>query len=99
MTLVTDSVPARTGEAMRIFGLLVSLGVSAWFAFATMERGFGSFQSGEYKTGLISFPLWPGRLIIAFGFALLTLEPALSVLRRLITSQDPAGKNTGLPEI
>ena len=65
VTLITDAVPLRIGEAMRIFGLVVSLGIALWFTVSTFDKAMVSFHSGEYKTGLISFPIWPGRLLIS----------------------------------
>lgn len=89
VTLFTSLLPARLAAWVRIFGLLVSLGIVAWFAYASLDKALNAFAIGEYKRGIISFPMWPGRMIVALGFAMLVIELAMGILRRVIAIFDP----------
>lgn len=95
VTLFTALLPVRAAAVVRLFGLLVSLAIVAWFAYASIDKAMTSYAIGEYKRGIISFPMWPGRAIIALGFCLLVLELTMGLLRRLIALIDgvpsPAG--------
>lgn len=92
--LVTSSVPPRVGEAMRLLGLFVSLVIVCWFVYSSGLRAAHSWRIGEYQSGLLRFPLYPGRMIIAVGFALLALELVMSILRRCIALSSGSAANT-----
>lgn len=88
VSLFTSLLTTRAAAWVRIFGLLVSLGIVAWFAYASVDKALHSYAIGEYKRGIISFPMWPGRAIVAVGFAMLVIELTMGVLRRLIAIFD-----------
>ncbi len=46
-------------------------GMIARFAWAAAIHGF---NVGEYATGIINFPLWPARFVMAFGVTLMTIQ-------------------------
>ncbi|MGI9301666.1 MAG: TRAP transporter small permease subunit [Gammaproteobacteria bacterium] len=43
----------------------------AWFAWPAAMH---SFNVGEYAPGLINFPVWPARFILAIGTSLMTVQ-------------------------
>lgn len=88
VTLFTSLLTTRAAAWVRIFGLVVSLGIVAWFAYASVDKAMHSFAIGEYKRGIISIPMWPGRVIVATGFAMLVAELCMGILRRLIAIFD-----------
>lgn len=88
VTLFTSLLTTRAAAWVRIFGLLVSLGIVFWFAYASVDKALHSYAVGEYKRGIISFPMWPGRVIVAVGFAMLVIELTMGILRRLIAIFD-----------
>jgi TRAP-type C4-dicarboxylate transport system permease small subunit len=51
--------------AVAFFGLI------AWFAWPAAVH---SFDVGEYAPGLINFPVWPARFILAFGATLMSIQ-------------------------
>ena len=69
MDVVTDLA------AMAFFGLILSEAIS--------EAQY-SFQIGEATAGLIRFPLWPARFVLAAGCALVILQLALHLIQDLI---------------
>lgn len=99
VTLFTAMLPPRGAAVVRLIGLLVSLGIVVWFAYASIDKALHSFAIGEYKRGIISFPMWPGRAVIALGFSMLALELTVGVLRRLIALSDgPQAVEAPLPD-
>ncbi|MFQ5935889.1 MAG: TRAP transporter small permease subunit [Acidiferrobacterales bacterium] len=49
----------------------------AWFAWPAAMH---SFAVGEYAPGLINFPVWPARFILAFGATLMTVQGVFDVI-------------------
>jgi TRAP-type C4-dicarboxylate transport system permease small subunit len=88
--LVTSRIPPRVAGVVRTVGLVIAALVMLWAAWASAGRGWDSFQAGEARFGLRSVPVWPARLIIPVGFALLALET-------LFTAHDAwrSGRPTG----
>ena len=69
MDVITDLA------AMTFFGLILSEAIS--------EAQY-SFQIGEATAGLIRFPLWPARFVLAAGCALVILQLALHLIQDVI---------------
>lgn len=74
MSLVTGVLPFVIRRVVKVFGMFACMLGSAWFAWATWERALLSVTTGEVKPGLLRFPVWPARLVIAVGFAVLAVE-------------------------
>ncbi len=49
----------------------------AWFAWPAAAH---SFSVGEYAPGLINYPMWPARFILAFGATLMCLQCLFDVV-------------------
>ncbi len=67
-------------ETIMLFLALLTYGVLAW-------RGAGAFwtsvETGEYRWGLISIPLWPARLMIPLGVSALCLKFIAEIIRNI----------------
>ncbi len=65
-------------ETIMLLLALLTYGVLAW-------RGAGAFwtslETGEYRWGLISIPLWPARLMIPLGVSVLCLKFIAEIVR------------------
>ena len=51
-------------------------GLIAWFGW---HSGLHSFRVGEFAPGLINYPIWPARLVLAFGASLMTVQCLLDI--------------------
>ncbi len=49
----------------------------AWFAWPAAMH---SFSVGEYAPGLINFPMWPARFVLAFGATLMSVQSLYDVI-------------------
>ena len=63
MQTVSDVI--RHSLSFLVFGLIT---------WATWPAAIHAFNVGEYATGVINFPLWPARFVLAFGASLMTLQ-------------------------
>lgn len=74
MSLVTNALPFRAARWAKTCGMALCLAGSAWFAWAATLRAEESVVAGEVQPGLLRFPVWPARIIIAIGFVALVAE-------------------------
>lgn len=65
--LVTGALPKRVAAWMRSIGDAITLAILVWLVSATYTRALDSFLGGEYKFGLVHWPLWPARTSIVIG--------------------------------
>lgn len=59
---------------------LVLIAAIAWFS---TKQGFESFRRGEAGFGIIPFPIWPARFVLAAGLWLLALQFLCDILRQV----------------
>jgi TRAP-type mannitol/chloroaromatic compound transport system permease small subunit len=64
----------QTNLVLEIFVLLISLPVGGLLIWQGTLAFLRSLSTGEYKWGLIQIPLWPARLMIPVGVAVLCLK-------------------------
>lgn len=60
---------------------LVLVGVLAWLS---TKQAYSAFERGETGFGIIAFPIWPARFILALGLWLLALQLLCDILRYLM---------------
>lgn len=76
--LVTARLPDRVAAVIRTVGLVVAAAVILWLAWASLERGLASMETGEARFGIRSVPIWPARLMVPVGALLLGLQCLMS---------------------
>jgi TRAP-type C4-dicarboxylate transport system permease small subunit len=74
MNLVTRVLPFTVRRVVKAAGMGVCAALSGWMAWASAHRAILATASGEVRPGLLYFPVWPSRIMIAVGFALMMLE-------------------------
>lgn len=95
MSLVTNALPARVRRVVKSFGMLACGLGATWFTWATAHRALQSLESGEVKPGLLRFPVWPARIVIAVGFAILIVEYVARVWEEWHYQPNTEGGTTG----
>ena len=74
VTILVQRLPNGIRRGIEAFGRLVSfalVGLLAWFCW---NKAFASFQAGEKSYGVIAFPIWPSRFLVAIGLTLLAAQ-------------------------
>ncbi len=83
VTLVVSKLPWRIQRLMSQLMLLVSI---ILFFLMTWQSGFMfyvSWSQKEIHDGILSFPLYPGRMIVLMGVLLLSLKLVMRFLKSL----------------
>jgi TRAP-type C4-dicarboxylate transport system permease small subunit len=100
--LIYTHVGPRLQAVMDVFtdvAALTFFGLMLWQA--EMEAEY-SYQINEATVGLIRFPLYPARIILAAGTGLLVLRLVLDLIidtRRVFTGEPPEQLAPSLPEL
>jgi len=81
--LFVDMLPARASHWVQAIGLAIALAVLCWMLTASARTAWHSLLSGEYRFGLAQVPVWPARVTVTVGVAMLVLQVALSLFDNL----------------
>ena len=80
--ILTEQLPPRLAEMLRLIGLFAVLLLMVFLAWGSIEVAIQSVLTNEYRFGLIPIPLWPGRIAIVLGYGLLLLQIARELAQR-----------------
>lgn len=97
VTLVSEQVPAIIKRVFIWVGFSVVLIVTVLLAWFTLEAAWFSFERAEISYGLVDFPIWPGRFLIAFGFLLLVLQMVVDFYLFFAMGADPFNRSDDAP--
>lgn len=89
--LFSQRFPPRLTALVDLLGyLLLALPLLAWLAVRLWGHFLTGLDSGE-RTGASAWnpPVWPMRLVLFVGFALLTLQVVVEVLKRMRSLVEP----------
>lgn len=84
--------PRAALEALTALLGVVLFGAVTW---ATGGMALRSWQMGEYSAGLIAFPIYPSRILVALGSLLLSLQLLLELTRAAVALSNGASDNAG----
>ncbi|MDP6814826.1 MAG: TRAP transporter small permease [Alphaproteobacteria bacterium] len=76
---LTERLGGRARAALRAFTTTLALGLFGSMTWATGELAWRSWQMGEYAAGLIAFPIYPSRIMVALGCLFLCLQLAFEL--------------------
>ncbi len=65
---------------MELFGTILGLGTYCVMAWQASSLSWKSLLMKEYGGGIIPVPIWPGKLLFAFGIVVLCLQLILDVI-------------------
>jgi len=82
--LVYFQMPPRVRAAMDVVTDLAAIAFYGLILSQAISEAQYSLQIGEATVGLIRFPLWPARFILAAGCALMILQLTLHLIEDLI---------------
>lgn len=73
-------LPASLQKIADVIQFALSAAVFIMIAWFTWPAAIHAFNVGEYAPGLIKFPLWPARFVLAFGATLMTVQCLFDML-------------------
>jgi TRAP-type mannitol/chloroaromatic compound transport system permease small subunit len=93
--LISRKFPPRIKRRMDMIGNLVGLLLFAPLAYQAWVVALKMFSMREYRQGIIDFPIWPFRLLIAVGLTVFTYQLVVGWIReeKEIWSQRPVHQN------
>jgi TRAP-type C4-dicarboxylate transport system permease small subunit len=74
-------LPEGLQHLLEMLGFVFSLALVALLAWLSTKQAMSSYDRGEAGFGIIPFPIWPARSILALGLWLLALQFACDILR------------------
>lgn len=81
--------PERVRRGFDLFSYLVCFGLVVALAWPSTKQALASFERGESSFGIVAFPVWPARAILAIGLWLLAVQFASDIYRLLTGRRNP----------
>ncbi len=78
--VLVNLLPSRWRLAADAIAYGFSMVLFVLIAFYGWKSGVHATNVGEYAPGLINFPVWPARLVLAFGASLMALQCAFDLV-------------------
>jgi TRAP-type C4-dicarboxylate transport system permease small subunit len=85
--ILTQHFPVWLQRALELVGCLVCLAIVVLIAWPSSKQAITSFERGETGFGIVPFPIWPARTILAAGLWLLAVQFTCDALRLLSSGQ------------
>lgn len=93
--IVVAALPPAVRRIQELLVTLVAAGVIGVMVWYTAQEAWFSTLRGEMSFGAITFPVWPARIILSFGLAMLCLQLLSDALRLIFLDRTgPAGGKT-----
>jgi TRAP-type C4-dicarboxylate transport system permease small subunit len=99
--LIYLRTPPRMQAALDVFAALCGVVFFGLLLWQALNEALYSYQIGEATVGLIRFPLWPARFVLAAGTALLIARLVLDIIAdvpRIATGAPPEITDPSIPE-
>lgn len=86
MDAVISKLSPRTRHYLHIFTTALAIGIVSLLVLQSGIEALESVTSREFRFGSIPFPLWPSKLSVPIGSAILLLVLVVDLLRRVFPS-------------
>src|SRR5690606_17730459 len=81
VTVVLDRLPLGVRRVLDMLTTAAAFVAFSLTAFLTADMAIDAVESGEVSFGLIEFPIWPARIVLAAGIAFLALQLLVDLVR------------------
>ena len=81
--VITRHLTGGARRLTRMFGHLLGVVCFAWATYANWGFAMQSLDMNEQEWGEITYPLWPVKLMICIGLAVLTLQFVVELVREI----------------
>ena len=98
VTVMRELMSPRWRRVSDLIMTLIAAAVFGLIARASVFNAIRSTERGEISFGVIAFPIWPGKIILAGGLILLTIQLVMDALRLGfgLTEERPGEPEEGL---
>ena len=87
--IFTRHLPAPVQTAFELAGYIGCLAIVILLAWPSTIQAISSFDRNEMGFGIVAFPIWPARIVLAVGLWLLAIQ-FLCDIYRILTGQQRA---------
>ena len=87
--LVTGKLPLAIRNAIGALVMALSSAAVGLLAYYSWRKAITSVAQGEATYGVIAFPVWPNRLVIAVGLTMLAIQLLADFLAALTRAKTP----------
>ena len=90
VTILVQALSPATRRVLKMVTSVISLAAVGVLGWMSWSRAIASTKAGEESYGTIAFPVWPSRLLIAFGLTMLALQLVAGLLETLAGRDEEA---------
>lgn len=83
VSIVTDRLRPALARAVSVVVWVLNAGLLAWLTYASITRAFQATTRNETRFGLVQWPVWPLRWVIAIGLGLWLVVAIANVVRTI----------------
>lgn len=83
VSIVTDRLKPALARWVAVVVWLLNAGLLAWLTYASVARALQATSRNETRFGLVQWPVWPLRWVIAIGLALWLVVAIANVVRTI----------------
>lgn len=83
VSIVTDRLEPALARWVAVVVWLLNAGLLAWLTYASVTRALQATSRDETRFGLVQWPVWPLRWVIAIGLALWLVVAIANVVRTI----------------
>ena len=85
--LFVSRLPPKLRRLFDLLALIFSACFWVMLLTQAVPRAWGSYLTGEYREGLIKFPIWPARWALAIGILILCLQLVRDFYRTISSNE------------
>lgn len=89
LEIFTRHLPIRVQNAFELGGYVICLGIVILLAWPSTNQAISSFNRNEMGFGIVAFPIYPARIVLAIGLWLLALQFLIDIYRLATGRQRP----------
>ncbi|MFM9846785.1 MAG: TRAP transporter small permease [Hyphomicrobiaceae bacterium] len=82
--ILTQHFPGWLQQIFELAGYVACLFITVVLAWPSSKQAVASFERGESGFGIVPFPLWPARVILAIGLWLLCVQFLCDIYRHVV---------------
>ena len=94
--ILTQNFPRWLQGLFELVGYVACLLIVVVLAWPSSKQALASFERGEAGFGIVPFPLWPARIVLAIGLWLLAVQFVFDIYRHIAGT--PRWKQHATPE-
>jgi TRAP-type C4-dicarboxylate transport system permease small subunit len=72
--IISNQLPVKWRKVLEGLLLVLALGTFGIMTYVSGETAYEAWVFGDYRSGLIEYPMWPSKILIPIGVGLLSLR-------------------------